>query len=239
MASAFLSLPPPWSFGSADLKANARRFLQRALVISALVHLAAVGVFRAALERFAATEDSPPAVTVPPWRSPPHFMPPFHIIPPGLQRYVDTPYKVGEIIPVPKTVDLNPIDRNFPSADPGPVGTDPRTEPSGPDIAGSPPDLGPKAPAFTHVDTPPVPTVAPRPPYPTWAREAGIEGKVFVRVLVGVDGIPKRVDVLSGPKGLTEGIEGPLMRWKFSPGLSNGNPVECWVEIPISFRLQE
>jgi len=239
MASAFLSLPPPWSFGSSDLKANARRFLQRALVISALVHLAAVGVFRAALERFAATEEVAPAV--PSWRPPPVFMPPLRIIPPGLQSYVDTPYKVGEIIPVKNTVELNPIDRNFPNAEPGPLILETRTGPSGPDIPGPPPDAGPpgKAPAFVHVDTPPVPILAPRPPYPTWAREAGIEGKVFVRVLVGTDGIPKRAEVVSGPKGLTEGIEAPLMRWRFSPGLSNGTPVECSVLIPISFRLQD
>jgi len=239
MASAFLSLPPPWSFGSSDLKANARRLLQRALVISALVHLAAVGVFRAALERFAATEEVAPAVT--PWRPPTEFMPPFRIIRPGWHTPADTPYKMGEIIPVSKTVELNPIDRNFPSAEPGPLSFEPRTGPSGHDIPGPPPDPGPpgKAPAFVHVDTPPVPILAPRPPYPTWAREAGIEGKVFVRVLVGTDGIPKRAEVVSGPKGLTEGIEAPLMRWRFSPGLSNGAPVECSVLIPISFRLQD
>jgi len=239
MASAFLSLPPPWSFGSSDLKANARKFLQRALVISALVHLAAVGIFRAALERFAATEEAVPVV--PTWLPPTEFMPPFRIIPPGLQSYVDTPYKVGEIIPVKNTVELNPIDRNFPNAEPGAVEANPRTEPSGSDITGPPPDPGPpgKAPAFVHVDTPPVPILAPRPPYPAWAREAGIEGKVFVRVLVGTDGIPKGAEVVSGPKGLTEGIEAPLMRWRFSPGLSNGAPVECSVLIPISFRLQD
>jgi protein TonB len=239
MASAFLSLPPPWSFGSSDLKANARKFLQRALVISALVHLAAVGVFRAALERFAATEAEVPNIETP-WRPPPVFMPPFRIIPPGLQRYVDTPYKVGEIIPVPKTTELNPIERNFPSAEPGPLGPEPRTGPSGPDIPGPPPSPGPPViDPFAPVDTPPVPLVAPRPPYPTWAREAGIEGRVLVRVLVGRDGIPKRAVVVSGPKGLTDGIESALMRWKFSAGLSNRTPVECWVEIPISFRLQD
>jgi len=238
MASAFLSLPPPWSFGSSDLKANARKFLQRALVISALVHLAAVGVFRAAIERFAATEEAVPVV--PTWSPPTKFMPPFRIIPPGLQRYVDTRYKVGEIIPVKNTVEVNPIDRNFPTAEPGPVSLEPRTGP-GYDIPGPPPDPGPpgNAPAFIHVDTPPAPILAPRPPYPSWAREAGIEGKVFVRVLVGTDGIPKRAEVVSGPKGLTEGIEGPLMGWRFSPGLSAGAPVECWVLIPISFRLQD
>jgi protein TonB len=239
MASAFLSLPPPWSFGSADLKANARRFLQRALVISALVHLAAVGVFRAALERFAATDEEVRTV-VPPWRPPPTFMPPFRIIPPGLQRYVDTPNKVGEIIPVPKTVELNPIDQDFRNAVPSPFGAESRPGPSGPDIPGAPPSPGPTLnDPFVPVDTPPVPLVAPHPAYPSWAKEAGIEGRVLVRVLVGADGIPKRVLVVSGPKGLTEGIESALIRWRFSPGLSNGTPVECWVEIPISFKLAE
>jgi protein TonB len=239
MASAFLSLPPPWSFGSADLKANARRFLRRALVISALVHLAAVGVFRAALERFAATEESAPVVFR--WHPPTEFMPPFHIIPRGWHPPVDTPYKVGEIIPVEKTVEVNPIVGNLPNAELGPVTAEPRTGRSGSDNPGGPGNPGPQPTAlpFTHVDTPPVPTVAPRPPYPAWAREASIEGKVLVRVLVGTDGIPKRAVIVSGPKGLTEDIESAVLRWRFRPGLANGRPVEVWVEIPISFRLGE
>jgi periplasmic protein TonB len=240
MASAFLSLPPPWSFGSADLKANARRLLRRALVISALVHLAAVGVFRAALERFASTEEGA-QVVLRPWHPPTKFMPPFHIIPPGWRPPADTPNKVGEFSPVPTTVDVNTIVGNLPSAEPGPIGADPRPGPSGPDNPGPPRDPGPQptASGFIYADTPPVPTVAPRPLYPPWAKEAGIEGKVLVRVLVGADGIPKRAVVVSGPTGLTEGIESAVLRWRFKPGLMNGAPVECWVEIPISFRLGE
>lgn len=236
MASAFLSLPPPWL--SSDLKANARKFLQRALVISALVHLAAVGVFRAALERFAATEEEV-RVEIPHWRPPTQLLTPFRIIPPGWHPSVDTPYKLGEIIPVPKAVDLNSIERNLPNAEPGPVGVEPRTGPSGPDSPVPPPEPGPSVDPFAPVDTPPVPLVAPRPDYPPWAREARIEGKVLVRVLVGTDGIPKKAVIVSGPKGLTDGIESALMRWKFSPGLSNKARVECWVLIPISFRLQD
>jgi protein TonB len=238
MASAFLSLPPPWSFGSADLKANARRFLQRALVISALVHLAAVGVFRAALERFAATEE-PPAV-IPVWRPPPEFMPPFHIIPQGWHPPVAIPDK-GEIIPVQKTDKVNPTDLNFPSAEPSPVGADPRPGPSGPDNPTGPRDPSPPGndPTFTYADTPPMPIVAPHPSYPQWAKDALIEGKVVVRVLVGTNGVPKRAIIVSGPKGLTEGIESSVLAWRFRPGLANGTPVEVWVEIPISFRLAD
>jgi periplasmic protein TonB len=207
-------------------------------VISALVHLAAVGVFRAALERFAATEENIPVVLTP-WHPPTKFMPPFHIIPPGWRTAVDVPYKLGEIIPVRKTIELNPIDKDFPGAEPGPIGADPRPGPSGRDNPGPPGDPGPqpKTIPFTQVDTPPVPTVAPRPPYPAWAREAGIEGKVLVRVLVGADGIPRRAVVVSGPKGLTEGIESAVLRWRFKPGLASGSPVEVWVEIPIVFQL--
>ncbi len=232
MASALASPPPPFSGDTSDLKANARKFLERALVISALVHLAAVGVFRAALERFAAPEEEISTLL-------PHWSDPTSIIPLSPVPRISRPpagatSDNGVFDPVDRKDILATIDRGRQGAEIDPVAADPRGSPSpGPE----PPAPPREEPGFTYADTPPVPIVAPHPAYPPWAREAGIEGKVLVRVLVGTDGVPKKAAIVSGPKGLTEGVESAVLRWRFRPGLANGQPVEVWVEIPISFQL--
>src|SRR5206468_207338 len=53
-------------------------------------------------------------------------------------------------------------------------------------------------------EIPPMPEFAPLPAYPDFAREAGIEGRVIVRVLVGTDGLPKQVVAVSGSKALIQ-----------------------------------
>ncbi len=239
MASALASPPPLFSGGSADLKANARKFLERALVISALVHLAAVGVFRAADERSRSQweRDHP---LVPAWERRVDFGP--HIVPIDWNHRLPSPVSSDQGVFEPRAEEVP-----FPTINPGAgrvespgVTADPH-DTGGNDVsrgAGPAPPLEPTRP-FVPVDTPPVPIVMPRPAYPTWAREAGIEGKVLVRVLVGTDGVPRKAVIIAGPKGLTEGVVDAVLRWRFKPGLANRVPVEVWVEIPITFRLGE
>jgi protein TonB len=137
-------------------------------------------------------------------------------------------HPVNKKLPPIQAIDRSRIGREIaePEKSPGP-GPDPTT----PD---PPRD---DTPAFISVDTPPVPTFAPKPTYPEWAREAGVEGKVLLRVLVGADGAPKNVVVVSGTNGLTDDAVKAAWRWRFSPALSNKKPVEVWVEIPMTFRL--
>ncbi len=228
--------PPPFRLGSADLKSNARKFLERALLISALVHLSATGVFRAAEERMAAREEgeNPRAPT---WKRPVFLAPPM-LPTPWNWRPVSAPSNKGVFDPVERDVP-------FPTIDPGTVFRpqsqgvegEPREGPGGPTGPGKGPPPEEPMPAFTYAETPPVPIDALKPPYPEWAREAGIEGKVLLRVLVGADGLPKNVIVASGPKGLRDEARAAVMLWKFRPGLSNGTPVEVWVEVPVTYSL--
>jgi protein TonB len=235
MAAAAASLPPPSPFGARDLRANARKFFERALVISALVHLSVVAAVRIVENRTLAGSDVLvekgeytfliPNPTDPPlpWR----FKNP---APPT----VDTD---GTIVPVTKKPVIE-----FPEV--GIPGLDPAAQPVEDvgKVGQSPGDPSPPPPrdeqrVFTHVDTPPMPIDAPKPAYPDWAREAGVEGKVLLRVIVGVDGLPMQVDIVSGPKGLAEEAQKAVRRWKFSPGLSDGTPVRVRVEVPVVFRL--
>jgi protein TonB len=236
MASALASPPPPWSFGASDLKRNARKFLERALVISALVHLAAVGAFRAAYERSRVPEATE---LVPGWKHivevGPQIIP---LLPPGIVPPSSTE---GEIV---MTKRVDPIDPNvidYRVALPG-NGVGPEANPGGSDRTDGSGGLLPPPPETTHafkvVETPPVPIYAPLPVYPDFAREAGIEGRVIVRVLVGTDGLPKQVVAVSGPKLLFAAAEDGVRRWRFNPGMSAGEPLQVSVEVPVVFTLQ-
>ena len=236
MTSAYASAPPPFRFGRVELRANARKFLERALIISLLVHLCAVGVFRAMERRAGEMEKTEIALT--PWHNPVHVTPPIVDPSPVPNTPVDTPDKVGTIVPVEKPnfkISALAEQSARPYVEPGrETGTPSAPSTGGADTPAPPAD----GPAFTVVaDTPPAPTFAPKPVYPEWAREAGVEGKVVLAVLVGKDGVPKRVAVLRGTNGLIEAAVSAAWRWRFSPGLATKKPVEVWVEIPFAFKL--
>ncbi len=75
--------------------------------------------------------------------------------------------------------------------------------------------------------------------YPELARRAGIQGKVYVRVLVGTDGKPKRYIIEhSDNELLTEAAVKAVMSMTFTPAIQNGQPIAVWVSIPIDFRLR-
>ena len=75
--------------------------------------------------------------------------------------------------------------------------------------------------------------------YPTMAREAEIEGKVTVRVLVDKTGRYKKHIVLKDPHPiLTKAVEKKLNKLQFTPGIQGGNPIKVWVTIPFDFKLQ-
>lgn len=236
MASALASPPP---FGASDLKRNARTFLERALVISAIVHLAAVGAFRAAYERNLAREGDDSK------RIPgiidliPDFVPP--MIPQTLINPKSVSPTDGLIVPTKR---IDPVDPNvidYRAISPG-NGVGPEPDPGGVGRTDGPGRLPPPQPDPTHafkvVETPPVPIYAPLPVYPDFAREVGIEGKVIVRVLVGTDGLPKQVVAVSGPKLLFAAAVEGVRRWRFSPGMSGGEPLQVSVEVPVVFTLQ-
>jgi len=75
------------------------------------------------------------------------------------------------------------------------------------------------------------------PQYPELAREAGLEGQVRLKVLVGTDGLVKDVVVLSGKSVLNEAAVAAARRYTFRPAYTNHRPVPVWVGIPMTFRL--
>ncbi|MBN1292752.1 MAG: TonB family protein [Candidatus Latescibacteria bacterium] len=76
------------------------------------------------------------------------------------------------------------------------------------------------------------------PDYPKSAQNAGIEGTVFVRALVGKTGNVEKVEVLKGPAALHEAATNAAFATKFKPAKQNDLPVSCWVQMPFRFVLE-
>lgn len=75
------------------------------------------------------------------------------------------------------------------------------------------------------------------PVYPELAKSAGVQGTVMVRVLVGKDGKVKNVIVVEGNPLLNEAAIASAKSAVFRPAISQQQPVEVWVMMPITFKL--
>ncbi|MCS6808818.1 MAG: energy transducer TonB [Bacteroidota bacterium] len=75
--------------------------------------------------------------------------------------------------------------------------------------------------------------------YPDLAKRAGIEGKVSIRVLVGKNGVPKKYIIESTDSDLlNDAAVKAIMSSVFTPAIQNNQPIDCWVSIPVVFRLR-
>jgi TonB family protein len=81
------------------------------------------------------------------------------------------------------------------------------------------------------------PPKQPKPEYPRLARKRGIEGKVVLQALVGLDGSAKEVKVTRGIGELDQAAIEAVKKWKFRPAYSRGQPIECWVLVPVWFHF--
>jgi protein TonB len=74
--------------------------------------------------------------------------------------------------------------------------------------------------------------------YPDIAREAGVEGTVLVRVLVGEDGFVKEQMIVQSVPMLDEAAAQAAADAVFKPALQKDKPVAVWMVIPIEFQLR-
>lgn len=77
--------------------------------------------------------------------------------------------------------------------------------------------------------------------YPTADMVAGIQGRVFLRFVVGKEGAVNDVAVA---RGVSPGLDAEAMRAvrampNWTPGLKNGKPVKVCFVLPVSFKLAE
>ena len=76
--------------------------------------------------------------------------------------------------------------------------------------------------------------------YPESAREAGVEGRVFVHFVVNEQGDVQDVVVTQGVSSdLDEEAVRVMKEAKFTPGMQDGKPVKVRMAIPITFKLPQ
>ena len=223
--------------GAADLKANSQRMLRKALLISAGIHLALIGIYLLTsiwkpADEAAYTGRVIRMQTLPP-PPPLSSAPPPPVIPINQEIVKPT---IGTPVPVPdaQAPEQTIMTQQEIAAFNAPVGLGSGTGRDSLVIAGD--DL-PSEGEFVYYEDEPVPVTKVNPVYPGWARDAQIQGKVVLHVLVGKDGRVKNVKVIRGVTGLDEAAVTAIKKWVFKPALSNNKPVAVWVEIPVDFHF--
>lgn len=78
------------------------------------------------------------------------------------------------------------------------------------------------------------------PPYPEEARAAGLQGKVTLRLRIGVDGRVESLKILtsSGTPSLDESARTAVKQWRFEPARRLGRPVAMDVKTSVSFQIE-
>ena len=74
--------------------------------------------------------------------------------------------------------------------------------------------------------------------YPEAAKQAGIEGPVRLRVVIGKDGTVGGLKVLSGDAALTDAAVEAVRQWRYQPTLADGKPVSVITSVTVDFRLR-
>jgi protein TonB len=90
---------------------------------------------------------------------------------------------------------------------------------------------------FVRIDELPEVLKREEPVYPVEARRAGVSGTVMVQALVATDGSVLDTRVVRSVRGLDEAAERCVRRWRFKPAMRDGQPVECWIAVPVRFSL--
>ena len=80
----------------------------------------------------------------------------------------------------------------------------------------------------------------PPPDYPRMSKRLGEQGKVVLKVLIGADGAPQKVELVtsSGFERLDKSALDAAMRWRYVPGKRGGVAEAMWYQVPIQFTLE-
>ena len=146
----------------------------------------------------------------------------------------------GDVLPVERVDPAEP-DKMVPPEPGIPVGPDAKGVPGegaptpGPAVPARPVEPDPKE--FVYYEVLPQATRTVKPDYPPIAQQAGMEGKVVVRMLIDVDGSVRRAEIETSSAMFDNDALEAARKWRFSPALSNGKPVMAWVRVPFDFRL--
>ncbi|MCJ7813284.1 energy transducer TonB [bacterium] len=101
------------------------------------------------------------------------------------------------------------------------------------------------APIFIPYDEPPVPiggyqAIQARLIYPEIAKKAGVEGRVMIQALIDEKGNVVRTVVMKslGPNGCDEAAAAAIQSVKWKPAYQRDEPVKVWIAVPVDFVLR-
>jgi protein TonB len=128
--------------------------------------------------------------------------------------------------PTPPPSVTAPVVANAPMAPPAPPAPPPTPAPA-------PPKLELPSTNADYLQNPP-------PNYPPMSRRMGEQGRVQVRVLIGIDGLPKKGEIAksSGFERLDQAALDAVLKWRYVPGKRGGVPEEMAFIVPINFELK-
>ncbi len=80
----------------------------------------------------------------------------------------------------------------------------------------------------------------PKPAYPAMSKRLGEQGRVIVRVLIGLDGVAQQAEIRqsSGFERLDQAALATVQRWRYVPGKRAGVAEAMWFNVPINFVLE-
>ncbi|MDR2332293.1 MAG: TonB family protein [Burkholderiaceae bacterium] len=244
-----------------DQKDPPARVGRNAVVAGSVVVLHIAGLW--AVQAGMANHTTPPEVIIPAqlmseFISPPAPAPAPRPVPPAPPTPKPPPPKPAPAPPPkPKPVQPKPTPAPMPLAinDPAPapnapVGALEPTPPAPPappapvPAPPSPAPAPPAPPAAPHIELPSSNAAYlnnPKPAFPSASRRLGEQGKVTLRVLINVQGLPERVEIAksSGFDRLDQAALDTVKRWKFVPGKRNGVVEAMEYLVPVNFVLQQ
>jgi protein TonB len=93
---------------------------------------------------------------------------------------------------------------------------------------------------FASVEKPPRVVTQVSPEYPEIARRAGVEGTVWVKIVIDKEGKVRKAEIeRSDADVFNEPALNAARQWVFTPALMNSGPVEVWGSIPFNFKLRK
>ncbi|MBS0291066.1 MAG: energy transducer TonB [Proteobacteria bacterium] len=231
------------------------RGVSRNAVIAAsvvLVHAAGLWALQSGLVRQAA-EIVIPAEVLSEFLTPTPPAPPAPPAAPKPAPPVATPPKPAPSPPRPTPPKPRPAPAPMPAAiaDPVPAPAAPlgvlQPQPAAPPVeaapapAPAPVATAPAGPAIVQPSSDASHLNNPKPVYPAVSKRLGEQGKIVLRVLIGTDGLPQKVEIKqsSGFERLDRQAVDTVSRWRFVPGTRNGVPEAMWYLQPINFVLQQ
>jgi protein TonB len=174
-----------------------------------------------------------------------------------LSEFIEPPKPKSEPPPPPPKPVVQAVQRQTAPPPPMPLAiADPTPAPDAPTGVVAPPVPVPLPPITAPVTATPTPAPVapqielpssdadylhnPRPNYPAQSRRMGEQGKVVVRVLIGVDGLAQKAEIRqsSGFERLDDAALATVKSWHYVPGKRAGVVEAMWFSVPINYVLE-